>query len=574
MKMRLLASTTSLLMLLGSAGSSAQDLRVDRIAELLGSYQSPLLFPAEFSEVILNDLGEGTTQVEVLDLTYVAQDLDQLTFTMTQSDEGRFLISDFSIPTIFSEDGVEGKIGTLTLAGIYDLKAGSYEEIGLEIRDVSLTDAASEVDFQIDSITLNANFDAESSELSFTGAMEDLTINLVDLGTEISASLPGLRFAIVESDFPEGQNPLSRLGNQLGAPWGDPADILPPIVGDKMLTDVFVDPLSFVVDDTMAMRFEMAEIIVTGEDTNRRTPGQGRSVSEFLTAGFTFMAEEGSPGPRVSVGEYGLIQVFEGADFSQTSPIYATDLYSNEPGDFAVVGDFLAALGEASWVARMEDFRVDDGTGAMGASLEALTMSFGGDLSGKVGSLDLALRVEGADVQGAPSELIGELLPSVAEVRFGISKLDMEGLRQVLSDAQRTGPIGEDAFFMNDLPALAPALQSWIQRSGFALSPSFSYEAETAQISGVGEFVLNLGSALGFSGAMPVFIEGFEALQGRIAEVATSGTPADQQMANGILFPLGMVGVFGAPQDDGSLLFDIQIDEFGSATVNGAPLPF
>jgi hypothetical protein len=89
-----------------------------------------------------------------------------------------------------------------------------------------------------------------------------------------------------------------------------------------------------------------------------------------------------------------------------------------------------------------------------------------------------------------------------------------------------------------------------------------------------GAFNVDPSSPLFALGEMQIFVKGFQSITAVAQEVAAGKDRSAAKRASVLISGLPVAQIFGEAAGDDTFVYNIKIDEAGTLTVNGKPMPF
>lgn len=580
---------TSFLTVIGFSGlftvpAQGQGLDLGQIRALLATDHSPLLQAVEYQSLETSPSDGGGLRLRLLNLTYAGQDLDSLSFDVQAIDKDRLAISNVELPsTLTFSDGEQtyalGWDG-LEIEGVFNTRDGAYEQLMVGAQSMSLVSADASVNVTLGSFSSAQVFDPAEKTLTSQIDGGDLTISIQDHNTLVTGHTPSFFMRGVDTGFTEGENPLSQLRENLNYSLASLRGTTPEqwseslIIADKSSGTVQIEPLKMTVFDGIdEVSINLGRIVGVISFDQVQTPQEASGHMTLAMQGLDVTHPE-IDGALFSIGELATSSIFDQADFSALSPINSTALYSHTPGTYGSLGDMISALGVLESRLSLRDMRYSiPGTGFKGG-VEEFVLTSAGDMTGADGMFSAGFSFSGLDLGVLVTGLLGDLLPTQADFTLSLAKIDVEGFKALLSAAQRSGSISDETVVERDVLAMFPALRAWWNASAMTLSPSLDLQTPLSALILGGDLTLDPASTFGITGTLDARLEGFDTLQARISQAASSSNPQDQQIGASLLLPFGLISGFADVEDDGSLELSLDLDSDGNITVNGLPLPF
>ena len=581
---------------------TAQQVDIEALQRLVGTEQSPLLIPLTYSSWNASDLADSSGQrVQMLGVDIFGIELDEVSFSVRALDDVRIQLADFNFPEDVQlgdpDDGLGIDWENLILSSTYNMVDQAPEAINFSIQNISF-DVRNEgaenfsADFPVhQGASFNMVFDAAANTLRTDFQLAPWAGSISERDEEFIFELPGINGTYEASGYQAGQNPLSQFGPQIsmmgGLIDGNFSGSVPePIYAEQFTLNIEQTPFSiFMPSEDFDLRVSGGQ--VTGTGLNLLDPKASKMNLDARLEGIEFTG--GFEVGQVNLGAISLSYLLEKMDVVRLAEVFnATDYEDllgmsgaasgnlDDIGLSAVVNLYanllenIDALGNISYTIAASDFSLENIMIGGTAGWDNLSLTYGISSNKKTASTGFEMAYAGIQVPEALIEpALVDLIPSDGSIKLALSNLDLpslgQSLRQVADQDLRPWQV-EDA--------IGAAVIGWWQGTESLLLPSFKLSSNLTTLSGDGEFAFNPFSAYGVTGLLDVALTNYTGLQQGVAEASASASPQMQQMLQGMTLGLGFLGGFGDLDDQDVLSLDVQLDEAGSVSVNGLPLPF
>lgn len=509
-----------------------------------------------------------------------------ISLTLTSDGNGSFEISNAVLPAaIPTPDGSEIMIGGHRLSGVWSADSQAYSTLDYGFDSLSFEDGEGN-GMSLAGLTL------KDGDGSFELSTGDFKLNPPD-DIELSVGASSLTWDTTGPDLPGAYGPIREMAIVLMEEG--PMMFIDPATGmgslyNKLseyvvgydsyaanMTIGAVDFKEFRFDETIRNAFTMAGATMDVEGTDFLTDGDvaasggnmvvsGVTFSDRGRAGFTMdeirfdFAADGTNGVQQIAQSKALYEAFGNADgmidAGELLSLYLN--FDNLSGAYSVKGLSIDAEGEQTEIA----------SASFGIALENV----------KSDSTDLVMSIGSGEVTStAFNELIEAAVPTESAVTVRVAGLPVQALIGAMAgnEISVAAALGdedamEEAFASIGFLALGTIMQNLPQ---IVIEPS-NITTPTAVIDADGAFDINPASPVFVSGAADIIITGLEKLSAAAQAASSSDNPEVQQMAFPMMAGLGFAQGFGKAQDDGSLLFALEVNAQGAVTINGTPLPF
>ena len=587
--------------------SSAPSLDLDQLQGVLGTSASPFLLPMEFDAIAVQSGADGSGETLTLShVSYAGVQIETVTFDVQPLDEDRIRITNFNFPASTrlgpEDDPVFISWQPPKVAIVYNLSQSAPEGFTAHVNDVTLTTPDERATGFLSSLNLSIEFDGTTLHTNFQSGKGSFVFE--DAWETVTLPIPDSELTYMASGYEAGGNPLATTGPQIEWMMGNlfaddmfmdgmETATLPYLIPDQFDLQGRIWPVEF-VSPRGDFGLSYSEIMMTGQGRDLQDP-EGSTMG-FLAAVEGIRIRDGAGAESRKIDRLSYDMRMDGWDWTALAALDEHPAYQRLTDNFSQLAD-MGALGNeldmyqglavsdliqvyAHMFAGMGRVEYDISMqglsqtipGVPGAvNMKSADMGFALDLRDLAsGGAEFGIGFAGIDVPGSilPPDL-AEFIPSKGSLNLGLSGLNLETLHAAFSDWERQG--GTLETLDQDAEAL---FQTWFEGLDLQITPKLLLATPPTTLSADGAFAVDLNAAYAVTGSLLAKLSNFAGLQARMSDLANTASADMQQIFQGAVLGLGMLGGFGDLGDDGVLSLDIQLDDRGSVSVNGLPLPF
>ncbi len=189
----------------------------------------------------------------------------------------------------------------------------------------------------------------------------------------------------------------------------------------------------------------------------------------------------------------------------------------------------------------------------------------------------LAMNIRSKDVtlNEFLDKLTSGLIPQDMNMSIRLEDLPLAALKEALADQPIEGGLLDEGGLEDALEAAAPALMGvFFGSPPRVVIPASHVIGNLFKVDVDGAFNIDPSSPLFALGEMQIFVKGFQAITTVAQEVAAGKDRSAAKRASLLISGLPVAQIFGEAAGDDTFVYNIKIDEAGTLTVNGKPMPF
>ena len=294
----------------------------------------------------------------------------------------------FSGPLIFDVEDTQINLAWQDLAwdGVYNLNTGAYDQLSLNLQDISLSDGQETAEITVGQLALENQLADGTMQTTLTS--NDILATLQVDSVTFTYTLPELSLNNETRGFKEGENPLINFGDQIAQVMGilddenGPRPSIP--LGKKGIFPFTAAPSTFTIEDFDRFTAEFGEITGQGRGTGYQTAGQGALTYTYNLSSFGY--DDPASGLQVATGPLNASIQLSGFDFPYLAAMQPESDHLNDPagGTYRDLGTQLLAGLAAQFQIDIRDVQVQDPDDGLDFSLAgySLSMGFNPDSSG------------------------------------------------------------------------------------------------------------------------------------------------------------------------------------------------